>query len=119
MLDIRVPQEVDIQGGWQAVLLQDQLEPPGEGGGHHGEPLLMTAEDIVCILQSPSIIRLRLPGTFPLEFSQLGLHLQREVHIPVSSHGFRLLDDDVLVGYFHRIPLNVDATLLSVDVDPL
>ena len=66
---VGVPQGVDVQSGGQAVLLQDQLEPPGEGGGRHGEPASMTAEDVVGILQFPPIIRLRLPGTLPLELS--------------------------------------------------
>ena len=51
------------------MLLQDQLEPPGEGRGRHGEPASMTAEDVVGILQFPPIIRLRLPGALPLELS--------------------------------------------------
>ena len=64
---VGVAQGVDVQSGRQAVLLQDQLESPGEGGGRHGEPMPMAAEDIVRILQSPPIICLRLPGTLPLE----------------------------------------------------
>ena len=44
---VGVPQGVDVQGSRQAVLLQNQLESPGEGGGRHGEPLSMAAEDVV------------------------------------------------------------------------
>ena len=47
---VGVPQGVDVQGGRQAMLLQDQLESPGEGGGRHGEPASVTAEDVVRIL---------------------------------------------------------------------
>ena len=100
---VGVPQGVDIQRSRQAMLLQDQLEPPGEGGGRHGEPVSMTAEDVVSVLQFPPIIRLRLPGALPLELPQQGLHLQREVDIPIPGGGFRLLDDDVLAGDLYRI----------------
>ena len=44
---VGVPQGVDVQILRQAVLFQDQLEPPGESGGRHGEPLSMAAEDVV------------------------------------------------------------------------
>lgn len=64
---VGVTRGVDIQCGRQAVLLQNQLEPPGEAGGRHGEPVPMTAEDVVRILQFPPIIRFRLPGALPLE----------------------------------------------------
>lgn len=63
----------------------------------------MTAEDVVSVLQFPPIIRLRLPGALPLELPQQGLHLQREVDIPIPGGGFRLLDDDVLAGDLYRI----------------
>ena len=32
-----VPEGMDVQLLWQAVLLEDQLEAIGEGGGRHGE----------------------------------------------------------------------------------
>ena len=116
---VGVPQGVDVQCGRQAVLLQDQLEPPGEGGGRHGEPVPMAAEDVVRVLQLSIIIGLCLPGTFPLELFQQGFHLQREVDVPVSGHSLRFLDDDVLAGDLHHIPLDVDAAFLPVDVAPL
>ena len=79
----------------------------------------MAAEDIVRILQSPPIIRLRLPGALPLELFQQRLHLQREVHISITGHSLRLLDDNVLAGDLYHIPLNVDGPLVPVDVASL
>ena len=116
---VGVPQGVDIQRSRKAVLLEDQLEPPGEGGGCHREPGPMAAEDVVCIFQFPSIICLCFPGALPLELFQQGFHLQREVHVPVAGHSLRLLDDDVLAGDLYHIPLDVNGPFLPVDVAPL
>ena len=88
---VGVAQGVDVQRSRQAVLLEDQLEPPGESGGRHGEPVPMAAEDVVRVLQLSIIIGLCLPGTFPLELFQQGFHLQREVDVPVSGHSLRFL----------------------------
>ena len=65
---VGVPQGVDVQRSRKALLLEDQLEPLGEGGGCHREPGPMAAEDVVCLPQLSVIV------------------------------GLRLLDDDVLAG---------------------
>ena len=44
-----MPETVDVQVQGQAVFLQNQLEPPGEGAGSHGQVSTMAAED-----QTPS-----------------------------------------------------------------
>ena len=53
---VGVAQGMDIQRSRQAVLFQDQFEPPGEGGGRHREPVPVAAEDVVCIFQLTPII---------------------------------------------------------------
>ena len=42
-----VPEGMDVQLLRQAVLLEDQLEAVGEGGGRHGELRSLTAEQEV------------------------------------------------------------------------
>ena len=46
-LDIRVPQAVDVQVQGQVVLFENQLEPPGESAGVHGQVGTVTAENII------------------------------------------------------------------------
>ena len=51
-----VPEGMDVQLLRQAVFLEDQLETVGEGGGRHGEPRPLTAEQEIIIGQFPLII---------------------------------------------------------------
>ena len=51
-----VAEGVDVQLLRQAVLLEDQLEAVGEGGGRHGELRSLTAEQEVIIGQLPLVI---------------------------------------------------------------
>ena len=51
-----VAEGMDIQLLRQAVLLEDQLEAVGEGGGRHGELRSLTAEQEVISGQLPLVI---------------------------------------------------------------
>ena len=51
-----VPERMDVQLLRQAVLLEDQLEAVGEGGGRHGELRSLTAEQEVISGQLPLVI---------------------------------------------------------------
>ena len=42
-----VPQAVDVQVQGQVVLFENQLEPPGESAGVHGQVGTVTAENII------------------------------------------------------------------------
>ena len=53
---VGVPEGMDVQLLRQAVLLEDQLEAPGEGGGRHGELRSLTAEQEVISGQLPLVI---------------------------------------------------------------
>ena len=116
---VGVPQGVDVQILRQAVLFQDQLEPPGEGGGRHGKAAALTAEQEVSILQFSAVIGLRLPCALLTVFSQQRFHLQREVDIPVSGDSFGSLGEDLFVRHLYRVPADVDGALFPVDVASL
>lgn len=51
-----VPEGMDVQLLRQAVLLEDQLEAVGEGGGRHGKLRSLTAEQEVISGQLPLVI---------------------------------------------------------------
>ena len=51
-----VPEGMDVQLLRQAVFLEDQLEAVGEGGGRHGEPRPLAAEQEVIGGQLPLAI---------------------------------------------------------------
>lgn len=116
---VGVPQGVDVQILRQAVLFQDQLEPPGEGGGRHGKAAALTAEQEVSVLQLSAIIGLYLPCALLAVFSQQRFHLQREVDIAISGNSFGSLGEDLLVRHLHCVPADVDGALLPVDIAPL
>ena len=59
-----VPEGMDVQFPRQAVLLEDQLEAVGEGGGRHGELRSLTAEQKVIGGQLPLVIGLSEVCTF-------------------------------------------------------
>lgn len=48
---VGVPQGMGIQMLRQAVLFQNQLKPPGEGGGRHGKAAAFAAEQEVLDLR--------------------------------------------------------------------
>ena len=116
---VGVPQGVDVQILRQVVLLQDQLEPPGEGRGRHGKAAALAAEQEVFVLQLSAVIGLCLPRTLLAVFSQQGFHLQREVDIAVSGDSFGSLGEDLLVRHLYRVSADVDGAMLPVDVAPL
>ena len=116
---VGVPQGVDVQILRQAVLFQDQLEPPGESGGRHGKAAALAAEQKVTVLQLSAVIGLCLPCALLAVFSQQRFHLQREVDIPVSGDSFGSLGEDLFVRHLHRVPADVDGALLPVDITPL
>ena len=70
-----VPEGMDVQLLRQAVLLEDQLEAVGEGGGRHGEPRSLTAEQEVIIGQVPPVIGLGDVRTFLPVLPQETFHL--------------------------------------------
>ena len=82
-----VAEGMDIQLLRQAVLLEDQLEAVGEGGGRHGELRSLTAEQEVIGGQLPLVIGFGDVCTFLPVLSQETFHLGREVHIrrPASA----------------------------------
>ena len=95
-----VSEGMDVQLLRQAVLLEDQLEAVGEGGGRHGELRSLTAEQEVIGGQLPLVIG---PGdvrTFLPVLPQKTFHLSGEVHIAVARAGLGFLDKDILVCYY-------------------
>ena len=68
---VGVPQGVDVQVLRQAMLFQDQLEPPGEGGGRHGKTAALAAEQEVPVLQRSAVIGFGFPYTLPAVFPQI------------------------------------------------
>ncbi len=70
-----VPEGMDVQLLRQAVFLEDQLEAVGEGGGRHGEPRPLTAEQEIIIGQFPLIVGLGDVCTFLPVLPQETFHL--------------------------------------------
>ena len=70
-----VPEGMDVQLLRQAVLLEDQLEAVGEGGGRHGELRSLTAEQEVIGGQLPLVIAFGDVCTFLPVLPQETFHL--------------------------------------------
>ena len=70
-----VTEGVDVQLLRQAVLLEDQLEAVGEGGGCHGELRALTAEQKVIGGQLPLVIGFGDIPAFFLVLPQETFHL--------------------------------------------
>ena len=70
-----VAEGMDIQLLRQAVLLEDQLEAVGEGGGRHGELRSLTAEQEVISGQLPLVIGFGDIPAFFLVLPQETFHL--------------------------------------------
>ena len=95
-----VPEGMDVQLLRQAVLLEDQLEAVGEGGGRHGELRALTAEQEVIIGQFPLVIGFGDVCTFLPVLPQETFHLGGEVHIAITRAGLGFFDEDLLVRYY-------------------
>ena len=93
-----VPEGMDVQLLRQAVLLEDQLEAVGEGGGRHGELRSLTAEQEVISGQLPLIVGLGDVCTFLPVLPQKTFHLGGEVHIAVTCAGLGFLNEDLCKG---------------------
>ena len=70
-----VPEGMDVQLLRQAVLLENQLEAVGEGGGRHGELRSLTAEQEVIIGQLSLVIGFGDIPAFFLVLPQETFHL--------------------------------------------
>ena len=114
-----VPEGMDVQLLRQAVLLEDQLEAVGEGGGRHGELRSLTAEQEVISGQLPLVIGFGDIPAFFLVLPQETFHLGGEVHIAVARAGLGFLDEDFFVCHLDRVAADVDGTLLPINVAPL
>ena len=114
-----VPEGMDVQFLRQAVLLEDQLEAVGEGGGRHGELRSLTAEQEVIIGQLPPVIGFGDVCTFLPVLPQETFHLGGEVHIAVARAGLGFFDEDLLVRHLDGVAADVDGTLLPINVAPL
>ena len=114
-----VPERMDVQLLRQAVLLEDQLEAVGEGGGRHRELRSLTAEQEVISGQLPLVIGFGDIPTFFLVLPQETFHLGGEVHIAVTCAGLGFFYEDLLVRHLDRVAADVDGTLLPINVAPL
>ena len=114
-----VPERVDVQLLRQAVLLEDQLEAVGEGGGRHGELRSLTAEQEVISGQLPLVIGFGDVCTFLPVLPQETFHLGGEVHIAVTCAGLGFFDEDLLIRHLDRVAADVDEPLLPINVAPL
>ena len=79
----------------------------------------MAAEDVVIIGQGAPVIAFRLPLTLPAVLLQQAFHLGGEVDVAVTGAGLGGLDQNLLAGELHHIPLDVNAAVLVVNVRPL
>ena len=70
-----VPERMDVQLLRQAVLLEDQLEAVGEGGGRHGQLRSLAAEQKVIGGQLPLVIGFGDIPAFFLVLPQETFHL--------------------------------------------
>lgn len=70
-----VPERMDVQLLRQAVLLEDQLEAVGKGGGRHGQLRSLTAEQEVISGQLPLVIGFGDIPAFFLVLPQETFHL--------------------------------------------
>ena len=95
-----VPERMDVQLLRQAVLLEDQLEAVGEGGGRHGQLRSLAAEQKVIGGQLPLVIGFGDIPTFFLVLPQETFHLGGEVHIAVTRAGLGLFCKYLLVSYY-------------------
>lgn len=88
-----VPEGMDVQLLRQAVLLEDQLEAPGEGGRRHGEACTLAAEQEVISGQLPFVVDRGDVLTRPPVLPQEVFHLGGEVDISVPGAGLGFFID--------------------------
>ena len=113
-----VTEGMDVQLLRQAIFLEDQLEAVGEGGGRHGEPRPLTAEQEVISGQLPLVIGFGDVCTFLPVLPQETFHLGGEVHIAVTCEGLGFFYEDLFVRHLDRVAADVDGTLLPINVTP-
>ena len=113
-----VSEGMDVQLLRQAVLLEDQLEAVGEGGGRHRELRSLTAEQEVISGQLPLVIGFGDIPAFFLVLPQETFHLGGEVDISVPGAGLGFLDEYLIAGNFYSVAADVDGTLLPINVTP-
>ena len=114
-----VPQTVYIELLRQAVLFQDALEPPCEGGGRHRQTCALPPKQEVIGGQLPLVIGFGDIPTFFLVLPQETFHLGGEVHIAITCAGLGFLDEDLLVRHLDRVAADMDGTLFPINVAPL
>ena len=114
-----VTQTVYIELLRQAVLFQDALEPPCEGGGCHRQTCALPPKQEVIGGQLPLVIAFGDVCTFLPVLPQETFHLSREVHIAVTCAGLGFLDEYLIAGNFYSAAADVDGTLLPINVAPL
>ena len=113
-----VSEGMDVQLLRQAVLLEDQLEAVGEGGGRHRELRSLTAEQEVISGQLPLVIGFGDIPAFFLVLPQETFHLGGEVDISVPGAGLGFLDEYLIAGNFYSVAADVDGTLLPINITP-
>ena len=113
-----VPKGMDVQFLRQVVLLEDQLEAVGEGGGRHGELRSLPAEQEVIGGQLSLVIGFCDVCTFLPVLPQKTFHLGGEVHIAVARAGLWLFYKYLLVCHLDGVAADVDGTLLPINVTP-
>ena len=116
---VAVAKAMHIQLFRQAVLFEDQLEPPGEGTGRHGIAAIVLAEYEVILCQLTVFVGIRLPVAFLPVFFQQAFHLWREVHVAVTGSGLGRLGEHFFPGELDHVALDVDAVSLEINVRPL
>ena len=114
-----VPEGMDVQLLRQAVLLEDQLEAAGEGGGRHGKLRSLTAEQEVIGGQFSFIVGLGDVLALTPVLPQETFHFSREVDVAVARAGLGFFYEDLLVCHLDRVAADVDGTLLPINVAPL
>ena len=114
-----VPERMDVQLLRQAVLLEDQLEAVGEGGGRHGQACALTAEQEVISSQLSFVVGLGDVLALPLVLPQEAFHLGGEVDIAVTGAGLWRFYENFLVRHLDCVAADVDGTLLPINVAPL
>ena len=113
-----VPQTVYIELLRQAVLFQDALEPPCEGGGRHRQTCALPPKQEVIGGQLPLVIGFGDIPAFFLVLPQETFHLGGEVDISVPGAGLGFLDEYLIAGNFYSVAADVDGTLLPINVTP-
>ena len=116
---VAVAERMHVQPFRGAVLLQNQLEPPGEGAERHGVLAVMLAECGIIHGQLSILISIRLSDAFTVILFEEPFHFRREVHVAAPCRSLGVLDDDILPCNFYDVSLDADALSCAVDIGPL